>query len=301
MASGGASSSRARIEGRFAEILTPAALDFVAGLQRELGRRARRCSGAAPERQATFDAGGRLDFLAETRGDPRRRRGRSRPRPDDLERRWVELTGPAERKMVINALNSGARASSWRTSRTRTRPTWRNMVQGQVNLARRGRRARSSTGTRTAGSTGSTRRIATLLVRPRGWHLPERHCWVDGEAGVREACSTSGSTSSTTAGGCSSAGAGPTSTSRSSRATSRRGSGTTRSSSPRAGSGSRRARSARTVLDRDDPGRVRDGRDPVGAAGPLGRAQRGPLGLHVQPDQEVPDAARRSSCRTARR
>src|SRR5262245_20302075 len=99
MASTGRIELKGPIEGRFAEILTPAALDFVAALQRELGPTRATLLQRRAERQATFDAGGRLDFLPETRGI-RDDTWTVAPAPKDLERRWVELTGPAERKMV---------------------------------------------------------------------------------------------------------------------------------------------------------------------------------------------------------
>ena len=153
MASGGGIELKGPIEGRFAEILTPAALDFVAGLQRELGATRAALLRRRAERQATFDAGEPPGLPRRDARDPRRARGRSRPRPTDLQRRWVELTGPAERKMVINALNSGADVFMADFEDANT-PTWRNMVQGQVEPASTRSGARSSTGTRTAGSTG---------------------------------------------------------------------------------------------------------------------------------------------------
>src|SRR5262245_19427044 len=107
MASGGGIELTGPIEGRFARVLNRAALDFVAGLQRELGATRAALLQRRAERQAAFDAGSRLDFLAETRGI-RAETWTVAPAPKDLQRRWVELTGPAERKMVINALNSGA-------------------------------------------------------------------------------------------------------------------------------------------------------------------------------------------------
>ena len=101
MASTGGIELKGPIEGRFAEILTPAALDFVAGLQRELGATRAALLRRRAERQATFDAGGRLDFLTETRGI-RDEAWTVAPAPKDLEQRWVELTGPAERKMAYS-------------------------------------------------------------------------------------------------------------------------------------------------------------------------------------------------------
>jgi malate synthase len=169
----------APIEGRFAEILTPAALAFVAELERALGSTRHALLRRRSERQAAFDAGARLDFLPETRS-LREADWTVAPPPRDLERRWVELTGPAERKMVINALNSGADVFMADFEDANT-PSWRNMVQGQVNLADAVERAIEH-----RNPDGRVYRlneqIATLLVRPRGWHLPERHCRVDGRA-----------------------------------------------------------------------------------------------------------------------
>jgi malate synthase len=179
MASTGGIELKGPIEGRFAEILTPAALDFVAGLQRELGATRATLLRRRAERQATFDAGGRLDFLTETRGI-RDEAWTVAPAPKDLQQRWVELTGPAERKMVINALNSGADVFMADFEDANT-PTWRNMVQGQVNLV--DAVARTIEHRNPDGRVYRlNEQIATLLVRPRGWHLPERHLQVDGEA-----------------------------------------------------------------------------------------------------------------------
>jgi malate synthase len=165
------------IEEGFGHILTPAALAFVAELQRELGATRAALLRRRAERQAAFDAGEGLDFLAETRGI-RERAWTVAPAPKDLQRRWVELTGPAERKMIINALNSGADVFMADFEDANT-PTWRNMVQGQVNLVDAVERTIEH-----RNPDGRVYRlndiVATLLVRPRGWHLPERHCGLDG-------------------------------------------------------------------------------------------------------------------------
>jgi len=165
------------VEGRFGEVLTPAALGFVALLERELGPSRAALLRRRAERQATFDAGARLDFLPETRA-VREGTWTVAPAPKDLQRRWVELTGPAERKMVINALNSGADVFMADFEDANT-PSWRNMVQGQVNLL--DAVARTIEHTNPDGRVYRLNEtIATLLVRPRGWHLVERHCQVDG-------------------------------------------------------------------------------------------------------------------------
>jgi malate synthase len=168
---------RGPVEDRFGEVLTPEALGFVAELQRELGPTRAALLRQRDERQAEFDAGARPDFLAGTRR-VREEAWSVAPAPKDLQRRWVELTGPAERKMIINALNSGADVFMADFEDANT-PSWRNMVQGQVNLIDAVRRAIAHT-----SPDGRVYRlqeqVATLLVRPRGWHLVERHCQLDG-------------------------------------------------------------------------------------------------------------------------
>ncbi len=168
---------RGPVEGRFAEILTPEALGFVAWLQREFGPTREACLRRRAERQAELGAGALPDLLPETRAI-READWRVLPAPPDLQRRWVEITGPAERKMVINALNSGADVFMADFEDAHT-PTWRNMVQGQVNLTDAINRTIEFT-----GPDGRAYRLrdqtATLLVRPRGWHLVEKHLRVDG-------------------------------------------------------------------------------------------------------------------------
>jgi malate synthase len=169
---------RAQIEGRHAEVLTPEALDLVARLHREFDGRRRELLARRDERQAELDAGGTLDFLADTR-DVHEGDWRIAPEPADLQDRRVEITGPTDRKMVINALNSGARGfmADFEDSNS---PTWSNMIGGHVNLVDAVRGTIEFT-----SEDGKEYRLgeepATLLVRPRGWHLPERHTVVDGE------------------------------------------------------------------------------------------------------------------------
>ena len=168
---------RGPVDDRAAEVLSPDALEFVARLQREFGATRQELLQRRAERQAKRDAGEMPDFVAETRairdGD-----WRVAPVPHDLQDRRVEITGPTERKMVINALNSGARCfmADFEDSNS---PLWRNMVEGQVNLidaidetieftSDDGKRYRLDDDT------------ATLIVRPRGWHLTEKHLVVDG-------------------------------------------------------------------------------------------------------------------------
>jgi malate synthase len=161
----------------FETILTPAALALVAQLHRAFEPRRRELLAARVERAKRLDAGERPDFLPETKAI-REGDWQIAPLPKALECRRVEITGPVEAKMVINAFNSGADSymSDFEDSNS---PKWANQIQGQVNLFRAVRR------TLTVGSKGKTYKlndkIATLQVRPRGWHLDEKHVLVDGE------------------------------------------------------------------------------------------------------------------------
>ena len=164
------------VEAGFDEILTGEALAFVAGLQREFGARRVELLEARVERQIRLDEGERPDFLEATR-HVRDAEWRVAPAPSDLRDRRVEITGPTDRKMVINALNSGARCFM-ADFEDANAPTWPNMIGGQINLADAVRGTIEMT-----GPDGREYRLAdqtaTLLVRPRGWHLPERHLTVD--------------------------------------------------------------------------------------------------------------------------
>jgi len=168
---------RGPVDGRAAEILTPEAVAFVAELQRQFGPERERLLAARVERQAALDGGALPDFLPETRairdGD-----WRVAPAPAELQDRRVEITGPVDRKMVINALNSGARVFMADFEDANS-PTWQNNVDGHVNLKDANERTISL-------ETGEKRYElgedpAVLLVRPRGWHLPEKHAFVDRE------------------------------------------------------------------------------------------------------------------------
>ncbi|CAN5780535.1 malate synthase A [soil metagenome] len=169
---------RGPIEDRFDEVLTGSALELLATLHRELDGRRRELLQARRSRQAELDAGGSLDFLAATR-DVREGDWRVAAPPADLVDRRVEITGPTDRKMVINALNSGAPGfmADFEDSNS---PSWHNMVGGQVNLADAVRRSIELTG-EDCREYSLVEEPATLLVRPRGWHLPEKHVLVDGE------------------------------------------------------------------------------------------------------------------------
>jgi malate synthase len=166
------------VEGRFVEILTPDAVAFVADLHRRFNPTRKALLQARAERQARLDAGELPDFLPETR-HVREGDWRVLPAPPDMQDRRVEITGPVDRKMVINALNSGARVfmADFEDSCT---PTWANMLDGQVNLADALNRTISLT-----NPDGREYRlkeeVALLMVRPRGWHLDEKHLVVDGQ------------------------------------------------------------------------------------------------------------------------
>jgi malate synthase len=159
-------------------VLSREALDFVARLHRELNPVREELLRRRRERQAELDAGALPDFLQETR-PVREAEWQVAPTPADLRDRRVEITGPVERKMMINALNSGARVFM-ADFEDACSPTWDNVVAGQRNLIDAVR------GTISLETPEKTYRLneetATLVVRPRGWHLTERHVLVDGES-----------------------------------------------------------------------------------------------------------------------
>jgi malate synthase len=155
------------------EILSADALAFLAELHGRFDARRRELLGARAGRRALVAAGGNLDFLPETREIREDASWRAAsPRADYLDRR-VEITGPTDRKLVINALNSGAKGFMADFEDANS-PTWANQVSGHANLID------AIEGTITYESSDGRQyqlneETATLLVRPRGWHLPERH------------------------------------------------------------------------------------------------------------------------------
>ncbi len=160
------------------DVLRPEVLQFVADLQRRFGPRRTELLARRQERRARIEAGERPDFLEETRG-VRESDWTIDPVPPPLQDRRVEITGPVDRKMMINALNSGASVFMADFEDAST-PSWDNLVSGQANLVEAYRRTLSlDTGEK---SYTLNDEIATLVVRPRGWHLPEKHVLVDGEA-----------------------------------------------------------------------------------------------------------------------
>ncbi len=167
------------IPAEYAEILTPEALNFVTRLDREFGERRRQLLMRREERQAEIDSGHLPDFLASTaaiRQDPS---WNVAVTPPDLQKRRVEITGPTDRKMMINALNSGA-SIFMADFEDANSPTWNNMVEGQINL--RDAIDRTISFTNQDGKRYQLKEnIAVLMVRPRGWHLEEKHVLVDGK------------------------------------------------------------------------------------------------------------------------
>jgi malate synthase len=168
----------APISAEFAAILTPEALAFVATLVQTFAARREELLQQRAQRQAAIDAGQLPDFLPETlsirQGD-----WTIAPEPADLQDRRVEITGPVDRKMVINALNSGAKTymADFEDSHA---PTWEGTIQGQINL----RDAIAGTISYRSPEGKEYRlneQIATLIVRPRGWHLLEKHVLIDGQ------------------------------------------------------------------------------------------------------------------------
>jgi malate synthase len=167
----------AEIKPGFERILTPDALALVARLTRAFEPRRQELLAARAERAARLDAGERPDFLPET-AHIRTGDWKIAPIPQALACRRVEITGPVERKMVINALNSGADSymTDFEDSNT---PNWDNQITGQINMFDAVRRTISLEQNGKTYQLGD--RVATLVVRPRGWHLDEKHVLVDGK------------------------------------------------------------------------------------------------------------------------
>jgi malate synthase len=159
-------------------ILTESALDFVAWLEREFGPSIDPLLGARAARRSRISAGEKLDFLAHT-AVIRNNEWRVRPAPADLTRRFVEITGPVDRKMMINALNSGADVFM-ADFEDATSPTWDNVIQGQVNVRDAVRREIAYDDPASGKSYRLGADLATLIVRPRGLHLAEGNLLVDG-------------------------------------------------------------------------------------------------------------------------
>ena len=166
---------------RYDEILTPEALDLIGVLHRELGQRRRELLAARVRRQDELSAGGTLDFLTSTEAIRSDTNWRVAPPAPGLVDRRVEITGPTDRKMTINALNSGAKVwlADFEDANT---PLWDNMITGQLNL--KDALDRTIDFTSEEGKSYQLRQddeLATIVVRPRGWHLPEKHLLIDGQ------------------------------------------------------------------------------------------------------------------------
>src|SRR5258708_9835876 len=168
---------RGEIRPEWKAIITPDALRFVATLQRAFGGRREELLAKREERKLRLDAGELPDFLPETKSI-RESDWTVAAIPADLLDRRVEITGPVDRKMIINALNSGANVfmADFEDSNA---PTWANNIEGQLNLCDAVRGTISFESGNKQYRLNET--VATLLVRPRGWHLLERHCLVDGK------------------------------------------------------------------------------------------------------------------------
>lgn len=162
----------------FSEVLTPEALQFVEELVQTFRGRRDELLSLRKERQKELDQGKLPDFLQDTK-EIREGDWQISPIPEDLEDRRVEITGPVDRKMIINALNSGANIFM-ADFEDATSPTWRNLISGQMNL--RDAVRRTITYTSPEGKEYRLQdQVATLIVRPRGLHLDERHILVDGK------------------------------------------------------------------------------------------------------------------------
>ena len=168
----------APVSAEYETILTPEAVAFVEALHRKFNPRRLELLAKREARQKRIDAGERPDFLPET-AHIRNSAWTVAPIPPDLTDRRTEITGPVDRKMIINALNSGA-SMFMADLEDSNSPTWDNVVSGQINLrdAVRGDIAFSSP---EGKQYKLVEKPAVLLVRPRGWHMQERHCLIDGE------------------------------------------------------------------------------------------------------------------------
>ncbi len=162
----------------FEKVLTKEAVAFVADLQRRFNPRREELLAARAERQKRLDAGEKPDFLPET-AKIRESDWTVAPLPQDILDRRVEITGPVDRKMIINALNCGANVFMADFEDAST-PRWTNMVDGQFNLASAVHREIDYVDPQTGREYRLNDKTAVLFVRPRGWHLPEKHMTVDG-------------------------------------------------------------------------------------------------------------------------
>jgi malate synthase len=169
---------RGSMQPGFERVLTAEALAFAAGLERKFGAERRRLLARRRDVQCRLDAGWRPDFLPETAAI-REAVWRVAAIPRDLQDRRTEITGPTDRKMVINALNCGASVYMADFEDANT-PSWENLIDGQLNLYDAVRRTITYIDPETGRHYSLNDKTAVLFVRPRGWHLPEKHVLVDG-------------------------------------------------------------------------------------------------------------------------
>ena len=275
------------------DVLTEAALDFLAELHERFDRRRDELLQARVERQKRFDAGELPDFPEDTR-EIREADWTVGAIPPDLMDRRVEITGPTNAKMLINALNSGANVFM-ADFEDATTPVWDELVQGQVNLRDYWLARLDYTDPESGKRYQVGEKPAVLMVRPRGWHLPEAHVTVAGEP-VSGSLFDFGLYVWHNARPALAAGRGPISICPSSKAATRPRYGATCSPSPkRAPAGARHDQG--DSADRDPAGGVRDGRDPLRAEGEYRRPQLRPLGLYFLDHQAARPLARPADAR----
>src|ERR1700745_3897435 len=170
---------RGAIKRGYEEILTPDAVAFAVELERRFGAERRQLVTRRAKFQERLDAGWKPDFLPETKAI-READWRVAPIPRDIQDRRIEITGPTDRKMVINALNCGANVYM-ADFEDATTPSWDNLIEGQANLISAVTRNISFDDPETGRHYALNDKTAALFVRPRGWHLPEKHLLVDDE------------------------------------------------------------------------------------------------------------------------
>jgi malate synthase len=161
------------------QVLTPEAIHFLAELQRRFNGRRLELLAARKERQKRLDAGEKPDFLPETK-HIRESEWTVAPIPADLQDRRIEITGPTDRKMIINALNSGSSVFMADFEDANT-PTWGNLIEGQINLTEAIARKITFSDPASGKQYKLNEKTAVLFVRPRGWHLDEEHIVIDGK------------------------------------------------------------------------------------------------------------------------
>ena len=165
---------------RYEEVLNDETLAFLADLHRRFDSRRLELLKRREERQKAFDAGALPDFLGDETKHITEAGWKVAPIPADLLDRRVEITGPVDRKMIINALNSGAKVFM-ADFEDANAPTWANQIEGQINLKDRWDGRIDFTDPTSGKDYKLSDKPAVLLVRPRGWHLPEDHLLVDGQ------------------------------------------------------------------------------------------------------------------------